>query len=132
MPVSSPGDEGFSQLDRPPSLPPDVQPSTFNQLAGQSQPGAGAGPSAGDMQMKAILGQIAMSLEMGLMKLAALVPGSEGLAEQARQLIRQIAIGGLTSQSMGPTSEPMSPEVEAGGVPPQGPPPMAPAMGGMM
>lgn len=129
------GNDGFQSLDRPPTLPPEVQPSTFNQLAGQQNPGMGAGPSAGDMQIKTIIGQMAMGLEMALMKLAALVPGSEGYAETARQAIRQIAVSGLASPGMGmpqpsPESSPdlgaLAPSAPQG--PMTGPPPGMPMM----
>jgi len=135
--VSGSGNEGFQSLDRPPSLPPDVQPSTFNQLAGQQDPGMGAGPSAGGMQMATIIGQMAMGLEMALMKLAALVPGSEGYAQVAQQAIRQIAVSGLASAGAGGGMQPQpSPDMgqlagpqgpQSGppqGMPPQGMPMM--------
>jgi len=127
--ISGSGNEGYQALDRGPSLPPDVQPSTFNQLAGQQDPSQGAGPSAGGMQIATIIGQMAMGLEMALMKLAALVPGSEGYAQVAQQAIRQIAVSGLAASGAGGGMQPPSPDMGALAGP-QGPAASGPSMGG--
>ena len=124
------------QLDRPPSLPPEVQASTFNQLAGQGDPSAGAGPSAGGMQIATIVGQLGMQIEMMTMKLGQLVPGSESLVGGIQQMVRQMAMQAL--QGGGQTQQPIQPQSPspdqfssmAGSAPqgPQGPPSMS--MGG--
>lgn len=109
MPPIPGGGSSPAQLDRPPSLPPEVTPSTFTQLAGQTQ--AGAGPTAGDMQIKTLVGQLAMQIEMLSMKLGQLVPGSVQTVAQIQQLVRQLAITALTA---GSAPAPMSPEMDMG------------------
>lgn len=133
------GSEGGppGQLDRPPSLPPEVQPSTFNQLAGQQDPTTGAGPSVGGMQIKTIVGQIAMQIEMLALKLGQLVPGSEGAVGGIQQMVRQLAVTALTQDQ---TQQPMQPQPGASqfsalaGPEPQGPQgiPDMTSMGGPM
>lgn len=133
--VSGSGNQGYQALDRPPTLPPDVQPSTFNQLAGQQDPNQGAGPTAGGAQIVTIIGQMAMQLEMGLMKMAALIPGSEGYAQVAQQAIRQMAVSALAATGAGmPNPTQPSPAPDMGMLAPQGspaasgPPPGLPMM----
>lgn len=123
------------QLDRPPSLPPEVQASTFNSLAGQAQPNAGAGPSVGGMQIKTIVGQLAMQIEMLSLKLGQLVPGSEALVGGIQQAIRQLAVQALTQDEtqQPPQSQGASPFGAMAGSQPQGPQgPPAMQMGGPM
>ncbi len=111
------------QLDRPPSLPPEVQASTFNSLAGQAQPNAGAGPSIGGMQIKTIVGQLAMQIEMLSLKLGQLVPGSEALVGGIQQAIRQLAVQALTQdETQQPPQSQGSPFGAMAGSAPQGPP----------
>jgi len=124
-----PSNGGFSTLDRPPTLPPEVQPSTFNQLAGQSD--VGGGVSAGDMQIKGVVAQLGMNIEMLTTKLGQLVPGSESLVQQIVGLTRQLAVSALTGPSMPgqpATAQPAEPGMGGGSPfeqmagPSQGPP----------
>lgn len=100
--MPDPSELGYSPLDRPPGLPPEVQPSTFNQLAGSAPTDSGV--TAGDMQLKQMAAQLAMAAEMALNKLAQLVPGGADSAAGIVNQIRQLAIQALTGPSQGPTA----------------------------
>lgn len=97
-----PAEMGYSPIDRPPGLPPEVQPSTFNQLAGSAQ--SDTGVTAGDMQLKSMAAQLAMAAEMALNKLAQFVPGGTQQVAGIVSQIRQFAISAITGPSQGPSA----------------------------
>lgn len=132
MPINTPQAGPPSQLDRPPSLPPEVQASTFNQLAGQQDPTTGAGPSLGGSQMVTIVGQLAMQMEMMAMKLGQLIPGSENIVAVIQQATKQLALAALTSQGQSQQAQPeqpVSPMDAMMGPPATQGPPSIPMMG---